>query len=65
MDVGMALLFKVGDHSQMVPVPKNFPKCSNYMPNVGDDITDNKSQAIGVAGSICVLIVLSIFNVFL
>ncbi|KAK5650033.1 hypothetical protein RI129_001062 [Pyrocoelia pectoralis] len=36
MEIGMALLFKVGDHSEMLPVPENFPKCGNFMP------TENK-----------------------
>lgn len=37
VEVGMALVFKVGDHDQMRPVPKDFPTCSNYMPRVGED----------------------------
>lgn len=28
----MALIFKVGEHHQMPPVPDNFPMCGNYFP---------------------------------
>lgn len=34
IEVGMALVFKVGDVSEMKAAPKNFPMCSNYMPEV-------------------------------
>ncbi|KAJ8670519.1 hypothetical protein QAD02_001778 [Eretmocerus hayati] len=27
---GMALIFKIGEHSDFPPVPENFPKCGNY-----------------------------------
>lgn len=30
MRLGMALILKVGDKSDMVPVPKNFPTCGDY-----------------------------------
>lgn len=33
VDVGMALVFKVGEHKDMVPIPKDFPMCGNYMPD--------------------------------
>lgn len=32
VEVGMALVFKVGDYNQMPNVPENFPRCSNFMP---------------------------------
>lgn len=28
----MALVVKVGEKSEMLPVPKNFPTCGNYIP---------------------------------
>lgn len=28
----MALAFKVGENSDMPPVPKNFPTCGNFIP---------------------------------
>lgn len=34
VEVGMALVFKVGDYDQMPRLPRNFPKCSNFMPNM-------------------------------
>lgn len=33
VEVGMALVFKVGDHKDMAPIPRNFPTCGNYMPD--------------------------------
>lgn len=32
VEVGMALVLKVGDYNQMRPLPQNFPYCSNYYP---------------------------------
>lgn len=31
VEVGMALVFKVGEHDEMPPVPLHFPQCGNYM----------------------------------
>lgn len=33
VEVGMALVFKVGDHKDMAPIPHDFPRCGNYMPD--------------------------------
>lgn len=33
----MALVFKIGEHDEMLPVPPNFPKCGNYMPDYHTD----------------------------
>lgn len=30
VEVGMALIFKVGEHPQMPAVPPEFPRCGNY-----------------------------------
>lgn len=32
VEVGMAVIFKVGDHAQMPRVPRGFPTCGNYFP---------------------------------
>ncbi|KAI7815129.1 laccase [Rhyzopertha dominica] len=32
VEVGMGLIFKVGEHDQMPPVPDEFPKCGSYLP---------------------------------
>lgn len=32
----MALIFKVGEHTDFSPVPKGFPKCGNYLSNLVD-----------------------------
>lgn len=44
IEVGMALVFKVGDHKQMLSMPKDFPTCSNYMPRFNDS-SDESSFA--------------------
>lgn len=31
-EIGMALVFKVGTHDEMAPVPRNFPTCYDYIP---------------------------------
>lgn len=31
-EVGMSLIFKVGEHKDMLPVPNNFPLCGNWQP---------------------------------
>lgn len=31
-EIGMALVMKVGENEDMVPTPKGFPTCDNYMP---------------------------------
>ncbi|XP_014205468.1 laccase-1-like [Copidosoma floridanum] len=33
-NIGMALVFKVGEHKTMPPVPKNFPTCGDYEPEI-------------------------------
>lgn len=32
--VGMALAVQVGEQSDLPPVPKDFPKCGNYLPSI-------------------------------
>lgn len=44
VEVGMALIFKVGEHSQMPPVPLGFPTCGNYFPVSSAPITPVKCQ---------------------
>ncbi|XP_055904766.1 uncharacterized protein LOC129940445 [Eupeodes corollae] len=34
LSVGMGLIVQVGEVKQMIAPPKNFPKCSNYVPKV-------------------------------
>ncbi|XP_041972453.1 laccase-4-like [Aricia agestis] len=33
VEIGMALIFKVGEHKDMTPIPPDFPTCGNYMPD--------------------------------
>lgn len=55
IEVGMALVFKVGDVSQMKSAPKNFPMCSNYMPRMDDE--RNRNTASNSMLSLCSVVV--------
>lgn len=54
IEVGMALVFKVGDVSQMKSAPKNFPMCSNYMPSMDNE--RNKNAASNTMLSLCTVL---------
>ncbi|XP_017757142.1 PREDICTED: laccase-4-like isoform X2 [Eufriesea mexicana] len=41
-EVGMSLIFKVGEHEDMLPVPRNFPLCGNWQP---EDIQPEQNTA--------------------
>lgn len=45
VEVGMALIFKVGDHAQMPPVPPDFPRCGNYFPASATPATPDRCQS--------------------
>ncbi|CAH1282323.1 unnamed protein product [Diabrotica balteata] len=32
-EIGMAMIVQVGEKEDMLPVPENFPKCGNYLPD--------------------------------
>lgn len=39
----MSLIFKVGEHEDMLPVPRNFPLCGNWQP---EDVLEQNTQNI-------------------
>jgi L-ascorbate oxidase len=42
VEVGMALVFKIGEDHEMPSVPRNFPTCQNYVPDVNStDVEDD------------------------
>lgn len=45
VETGMALVFKVGEHEDMAPVPKGFPRCNNYF-NPDGHPEDNEIQLV-------------------
>lgn len=54
VELGMAVVFKVGDHSDFPPVPSGFPKCNSYIPldedveqinNIMDNIVDTSNHS--------------------
>lgn len=55
IEVGMALVFKVGDVSQMKSAPSNFPMCSNYMPRMNYERHEN--VASNVLLSVCTVVI--------
>jgi len=44
IEVGMGLLFEVGDHSMVPPAPPGFPKCGSYTPTPYQSIKDAIKQ---------------------
>lgn len=40
VELGMALIFKVGENDEMPPTPKNFPECNDWIP---DDMNPDTS----------------------
>jgi hypothetical protein len=36
MSTGMAAIVQVGETSDMIPPPANFPKCGNFLPTIND-----------------------------
>lgn len=46
-EVGMAVVIKVGEHDQFKPVPKNFPQCSDYMPDMEELSSDEGGNGRG------------------
>jgi len=36
--IGMDILLQVGNQEDIPPVPKNFPKCGQYLPMIGYNI---------------------------
>lgn len=45
VEVGMALVFKIGDYNQMPHVPDHFPTCSNFIPKLEDPNQDEHSNS--------------------
>ncbi|KAL6260451.1 hypothetical protein P5V15_007976 [Pogonomyrmex californicus] len=42
-EIGMSLIFKVGENEEMPPVPRDFPKCGDWKPT--NDNNDNNSES--------------------
>ncbi|EEZ98364.1 laccase 1 isoform X1 [Tribolium castaneum] len=49
VEVGMALVFKIGEDYEMPPVPKDFPQCGDYVPS-GNSTVD--CDDVGTFGAI-------------
>lgn len=66
----MALVFKVGDHSQMPPVPEDFPKCGNYIPSpkkgkVIESVVQESDRSSGIIPNVNYLCSVFIFMILL
>ncbi|XP_020282036.1 laccase-2-like [Pseudomyrmex gracilis] len=46
-EIGMALIFKVGEHEDMLPVPRDFPKCGDWKSM--DDQMELRSEETAIA----------------
>lgn len=47
----MALVFKVGENDEMLPVPKNFPTCNDYIPNVDSNESAEEELTTSIAAN--------------
>nr|AKH61981.1 laccase 1 [Helicoverpa armigera] len=46
VEIGMALVFKVGEHKDMAPIPRDFPTCGSYLPdNMLEHATTEKPKS--------------------
>ncbi|KAJ8708350.1 hypothetical protein PYW07_010475 [Mythimna separata] len=46
VEIGMALVFKVGEHKDMAPIPRDFPTCGSYLPdNMLEHATTEKTRS--------------------
>lgn len=61
VEVGMALIFKVGDYNQMRPLPQNFPYCSNFFPTKTtiESKANTNNYSLGV---FAILLIVAYFN---
>ncbi|XP_076258209.1 uncharacterized protein LOC143195157 [Rhynchophorus ferrugineus] len=46
-EIGMALVFRVGKNSQMLPVPEGFPRCGSYLPEEYEYMQNENSTIEG------------------
>ncbi|XP_026470768.1 laccase-2-like [Ctenocephalides felis] len=53
VELGMALVFKVGEDDEMPPTPKNFPQCDNWIP---EDLKID-SNSTETSGSACSMVI--------
>nr|CAD7404504.1 unnamed protein product [Timema cristinae] len=45
VEIGMALVFKVGEHSDFPPVPRGFPQCNSWLPSEEElDVSDTTTS---------------------
>lgn len=49
-EIGMALIFKVGENEEMPPVPHNFPKCGDW--KLTDDQNEDNSEITTISTTI-------------
>ncbi|XP_029665987.1 laccase-1-like isoform X4 [Formica exsecta] len=51
-EIGMALIFKVGEDEEMPPVPRNFPKCGDWkqMDDQNEDNSETTTISTTIAG---------------
>ena len=51
-NVGMALVFKVGEHEQFPLKPKNFPKCGDYTSDLETHTKFSRNKGVKVRMSV-------------
>nr|CAH7745046.1 unnamed protein product [Callosobruchus chinensis] len=64
-EIGMAMVLQVGEKEDMKPVPKNFPRCGNYLPEFLSNDTEQKTNSASKSTTLSVLVPLLLMMIFL
>ncbi|XP_031635309.1 laccase-1-like [Contarinia nasturtii] len=67
VEVGMSLIFKIGDYNQMQSIPRDFPVCSNYdqLKNLSSEMIDSNDAPHHMLSTYCWIIsIIYISNIF-
>lgn len=60
-EIGMALIFKVGEHREMLSAPANFPQCGDYIPTSESIVQPSSGKTLVPAFSNFILIISILF----
>ncbi|CAG9861309.1 unnamed protein product [Phyllotreta striolata] len=63
-EIGMALVLQVGEKDEMLPVPKNFPRCGSYQPDPFESISNSQKSAAAIRRLSVIAVCLVVFLIF-
>ncbi|XP_056642031.1 uncharacterized protein LOC130448620 [Diorhabda sublineata] len=64
-EIGMALVVQVGNKNEMLPVPRNFPKCGNYLPDPSDNGRSFGIRSTGLLSNLSTAFIISLLIISL